>query len=72
MARVPLPACGGFVARIEQPEPCAARWDRFVARELGWPRSRVEREAARGALRVNGAGDLRRVVADGDELSCAS
>ena len=64
-----LPACGAVVARIEQPEPCGVRWDRLLARELGWPRSRVAREAAAGHVRVNGAADLRRLVADGDVLS---
>jgi hypothetical protein len=66
--RPPLPEACGFVAHIEQAEPCCARWDRLLAGELGWSRSRVAREAERGALRVNRAGDMRRVVADGDEL----
>jgi hypothetical protein len=74
VARPPLPApaelsaAGGLAVRIAQPEPCGARWDRLLARELAWPRSRVAREAARGALRVNGGADLRRAVADRDEL----
>jgi hypothetical protein len=67
--RAPLPGCGGFIARIEQPEPCGARWDRLLARELGWSRSRIAREAERGALQVNGASELRRVVADGDVVA---
>jgi hypothetical protein len=66
--RAPLPETGSFAARIEQPEPCGARWDRLVARELGWSRSRVEREALRGKLLVNGASDVRCVVADGDTI----
>jgi hypothetical protein len=69
--RAPLPEAGGFVARIRQPEPCGLRWDRLLARELAWSRSRVLREAACGALRVNSASDVHRVVADGDTLTCA-
>lgn len=66
--RQPLPRVGLVRVRIEQPERCGVRWDRLLARELGWPRSRVTCAAQRGALRVNGSSSLRGIVADGDVL----
>ena len=69
--RPSLPASGLLRARIEQPEPCGARWDRLLASELGWSRAQVARAAEQGRLRVNGAGGLRRAVADGDDLEAA-
>jgi hypothetical protein len=71
VVRPPLPPSGAVSARIAQPEPCGARWDRLLARELGWSRSRLAREAERGALRVNGGDALRRAVCDGDALELA-
>lgn len=68
VVREPLPERGVLCARIEQAEPCGVRWDRLLARELRWSRAQVERSAASAALRVNGANDLRRAVADGDVL----
>lgn len=69
--RPPLPADGVLYARIEQPEPCAARWDRLLAREFGWSRARVARAAEQGSMRVNGGASLRGAVADGDVLEAA-
>ena len=69
--RPPLPAHGLLRARIEQPEPCGARWDRLLAREIGWSRSQVARAAEQGGLRVNGGASLRRAVADGDDLEAS-
>ncbi|HEU4429393.1 MAG TPA: DUF1062 domain-containing protein [Myxococcota bacterium] len=66
VVRDPLSESGVLRARIEQPEPCGVRWDRLLARELGGSRSGVARAADRGALRINGANDVRRTVADGD------
>jgi hypothetical protein len=68
VVRGALPACGALAARIAQPEPCGVRWDRLLARELGWSRSRALREAGCGRVRVNAGAELRRVVADGDAL----
>lgn len=69
VVRPSLPSCGLVRARIVQQEPCGARWDRFLARELDWPRARVARAAERGRVRVNvGARRLRGRVADGDLL----
>ena len=45
---------GGFVARIEQPDFCAVRWDSLLSRQLGWSRSRTAR-----ALRAAIASDSR-------------
>ncbi len=72
VVRPPLPEAGVLLARIEQPEPCGARWDRLLARELAVPRACIAREAERGNVRVNGGGDLRRELADGDSLALAS
>lgn len=58
-------------ARIVQPHPCGVRWDRFLARELGWPRARVLRAWRAGAVRLQGGGGLARPIADGDEVSVA-
>jgi hypothetical protein len=66
--RPPLPTSGPLVARIEQPEPCGVRWDRLLARELGWARSRVAREALQRGVLVNARAELRRLVADADVL----
>ncbi len=63
--RPPLPAAGALHACIAQPEPSGERWDRFLARELGWSRGGVARAAASGALRLAGAGSLARPVRDG-------
>jgi hypothetical protein len=68
VVRPPLPASGSLRARVVQPEPCGARWDRLLARELGVSRAQLQRAAERGAIRVNGAGDLARAVRDGDAL----
>jgi hypothetical protein len=69
--RPPLAPSGLLRARIEQPEPCGARWDRLLASELGWSRAQVARAVERGLLRVNGGGGVRRAVADGDDLEVA-
>src|SRR5262245_8081377 len=63
--RPPLPASGALAAHIAQTEPSGARWDRFLAQELGWTRSRVARAAACGALVLPDAGALSRPVRDG-------
>ena len=68
VVREPLPASGLLRALIDQPEPCGVRWDRMLASELGWTRSRVAREAERGALRVNGGEKLRGMVMQRDVL----
>ncbi|MGH7287114.1 MAG: DUF1062 domain-containing protein [Myxococcota bacterium] len=66
--RPPLPECGALSARIVQPEPCGVRWDRFLARELGWSRGRVARAFREGALSLHPGASLARAVSDGDEL----
>jgi hypothetical protein len=71
VARDALPESGALSVRIEQPEPCGVRWDRLLARELDASRSRLARAAERGSLRMNGSGDLRRAVRDGDVLELA-
>ncbi len=71
VVRPPLPEGVALHARIEQPEPCGVRWDRLLARELGWSRARLARACERGAVRINGGADLRRPVADGDTLEIA-
>jgi len=68
VTRPPLPN-GELRARIAQPEPCGVRWDRLLARELGWPRARVARAWSDGVLRVRGARSLSHAVTDGDELT---
>jgi hypothetical protein len=55
VASSPQPA-QDFVARIEQPEFCALRWDRFLADRLGWSRSRVTRAwVSDAAFRLRGS-----------------
>jgi hypothetical protein len=63
--RPDLPADGPLAARILAPEPCGERWDRFLARELGCARAEVQRAAASGALRLEGARSLARPLQDG-------
>ena len=68
----PEPAPAGVLrARIESPEPCGERWDRFLARELGCSRGAVVRAAERGALRLEGASALARPVQDGQGFAWA-
>lgn len=71
VVRPPLPVGAPLRAIVVQPEPCGARWDRLLAREFGWSRARIAREAERGALRVNGGPELRCAVGDGDALELA-
>jgi hypothetical protein len=52
-------------ARIQAPEPCGERWDRFLARELACSRGAVVRAARSGALRLERASALARPVQDG-------
>ena len=61
---------GSLAACIAQPEPCGERWDRFLARELGWPRAQVVRAAESGRLRLAGGGSLARPVRDGQAFAC--
>jgi hypothetical protein len=63
--RPQLPAAGELRVRVVAPEPCGVRWDRFLARELGCSRAELARAAARGALVVDGARSLARMVQDG-------
>jgi hypothetical protein len=65
VVRPALPPAGPLVARITQREPCGERWDRFLARELGWPRGRVARAERTGVLRFEGGAGLARPVRDG-------
>jgi hypothetical protein len=63
--RPPLPAAGTLVATIEQPHPCGVRWDRLLARELGWSRARATSAWRRGELAIDGVRSLADRVADG-------
>ena len=63
--RPALPADGALVVRIAQPELCGERWDRFLARELGWSRGRVVLAAAAGVLRFEHGARLAQCVRDG-------
>ena len=63
--RPPLPGAGTLVARLEQPHPCGVRWDRLLARELGWSRARVVAAWRRGEIAVERARTLSDRVADG-------
>lgn len=65
------PAAGPLHARIDSPEPCGERWDRFLARELGCSRGEVVRAAERGALWLEGANALARPVQDGQGFTWA-
>jgi hypothetical protein len=66
--RPPLPATGTVTARIEQPYPCGARWDRLLARELGWSRSRTVAAWRSAAISIDGAGSLAERVGRGQRL----
>lgn len=65
------PAAGLLHARIDSPESCGERWDRFLARELGCSRGEVVRAAEHGALRLEGASALARPVRDGQGFTWA-
>jgi len=65
------PAAGLLHDRIESPEPCGERWDRFLAGELDCSRGEVVRAAERGALRLEGASALARPVQDGQGFTWA-
>ena len=65
VSRPALPSDGALVARIAQREPCGERWDRFLARELGWSRGQVVRAARAGALRFEHGAGLAQCVRDG-------
>jgi hypothetical protein len=67
--RPPLGAARALRVRIAQPHPCGVRWDRFLARELGWTRSRAARAWRSAAVCVRPRGSPARAVADGDEVS---
>lgn len=68
----PEPAeSGALHARIDSPDPCGERWDRFLARELACSRGSVRSAAERGALRLEGARDLARPVQDGQGFAWA-
>jgi hypothetical protein len=66
--RPPLPACGVVVARIEQPLRCGVRWDRFLARELGWSRSHAAAALRRGDVSVSPRTRPNRAVRHGDRV----
>ena len=53
--RDPLPGHGESEIAIEQPYYCALRWDRLLASELGWSRSRIIRAWEREIFPVNGS-----------------
>src|SRR5512134_879930 len=68
VVRAPLPDAGALCARIAQPLGCGVRWDAFLARELGWPRTRVRRAWERGAVRVAPSRRPSQLVRDGDQV----
>lgn len=67
--RPPLPRGGPLEATIVQPRFCAVRWDRFLARELGWSRTRVARAWGSGAIGVASLGRPRSWVRDAQVVS---
>ena len=69
--RPTLPAEGELSVRIAQPEPCGERWDRFLAREVGWARGRVARAVETGALRLDAGASLARPLRDGQGFTLA-
>jgi hypothetical protein len=69
--RPPLPTAAVLHARIVQPLGCGVRWDRLLARELGWPRARVQAAWEAGAVRIEAGRRLRHAVRDGDRLRVA-
>lgn len=68
VARPPLAAGRPLAVRIDQPQPCGVRWDRLLARELGWSRSRVAAAFRTGAIAIPGVASLASRVADGARL----
>lgn len=68
IVRPPLPAAGPLAARIEQPFACGLRWDRLLAAELGWSRTRVARAFEAGAVAIDGASSPRDRVAHAQTL----
>jgi hypothetical protein len=69
--RPPLAAGGLLSVRIDQPFPSGVRWDRSLARELGWSRSRLRVAWPCSALAIAGVRSRGRRVADGAELRVA-
>jgi hypothetical protein len=66
--RPPLPATGRVQALIVQPLFCGVRWDRFVAHELGWSRSRVRTAWRSGVIRTEPRCAANTWVRDGQRL----
>jgi hypothetical protein len=63
-----LPADGALLVTIVQPRGCAVRWDRFLAEQLGWSRSRVVAAWREGAVRVEPRARPNQLVRDGQRL----
>ena len=66
--RPPLVSARPLPIRIAQRFDCGVRWDRFLARELGWSRDRVARAWREGAIEVNGVARPSRLVRNGQEV----
>ena len=67
--REPLPESGRLMTRIEQPHTCGVRWDRLLAAELGWSRSRIGRAFRCGSIEIEPAAKPSQVVRDGQRVS---
>ena len=68
VVRPPVPGSGRLRVRVIQPYPCALRWDRLLAGELGWSRSRVRRAMRSGHLSIPGTRSLAAPVRHGQEF----
>ena len=67
--RPPLVFTAALDVQITARFPCGARWDAFLARELGCSRSKIVLAWCAGAVRVAPTARARAVVRDGDRLS---
>jgi hypothetical protein len=69
--RPALPEAGLLRVRVAQPWPCGLRWDRLLAGELGWPRSRIRRAVKRGSIVLGGGRSAAEPVRDGQVVLVA-
>lgn len=68
LERDPLPDVDEFEVVIEQPDFCSLRWDRLLAAELGWSRSRIAKAWRSEILRPEGSIRARDCVRNGQRI----
>ncbi len=66
-----LELAGPDWVQVEQPFHCGVRWDRLLARELGWSRARIDELWRSGRIELAPERKLRARVRDGDRARIA-